>query len=135
MAVSQQRLDRRAAPTAPEKPAGSLIGVSFVGQAISGAAVLVLITLHMIAQHFLVPNGLRTYEDVISWLANPVVVTLEVLFLVFVTWHALLGARAIIFDWGLSARVERLITRLLILLGIATVAYGCWLTAVLVSRG
>ncbi len=53
----------------------------------------------------------------------------------FVTWHALLGVRAIIFDWGLPARAERVITRLFIVLGVATVAYGLWLTAVVVSRG
>jgi succinate dehydrogenase hydrophobic anchor subunit len=136
VAVSQQRLDQTPAAGAPDEPISrNILGVSFIGQAISGAAVLGLITLHMIAQHFLVSTGIRDYADVVAWLGNPILVALEVLFLVFVTWHALLGVRAIIFDWGLSARAERIITRCFIVVGVATIAYGAWLLAVVVSRG
>ena len=72
--------------------------LAWVYQAISGALVLVLITLHMVAQHFLVSTGLRNFADVIAWLSNPIMVVIEVLFLVVVTWHGLLGLRAVIFD-------------------------------------
>ncbi len=134
MAVTNQRVrDRATGPIAPAS--ANVVGVSFVGQAISGAAVLVLITLHMIANHFIVPNGLRDYAEVVDYLRSPVIVTLEVLFLVFVTWHALLGVRAILFDWGLPERAERAITWAFWVVGVATVAYGLWLTAVVVSRG
>ena len=135
MAASEGPMARRVAPAVPDEPGQNILGVSFVGQAISGAAVLVLVTVHMIAQHFVVPAGLRDYSAVADYLRNPLIVVIEVLFLVFVTWHALLGVRAIIFDWGLPARAERAITRSFIVLGIATVAYGLWLTAVVVSRG
>ncbi len=128
--------DRSIAERAPAEPgAGSILGLAFVGQSISGAALLILLTLHMIANHFIVPNGLRDFEEVVDYLRNPVIVVLEVLFLVFVTWHAMLGVRAIIFDWGLSARAERVVTSILTVVGVGTVVYGLWLTAVIVSKG
>jgi succinate dehydrogenase hydrophobic anchor subunit len=125
-ANGQQRRD----DPAPE-PAGGFGG--FFGQALSGAALLVLLTLHMIAQHFVVRDGLRRYADVVDWLKNPIVVLLELGFLVFVTWHALLGLRAILFDFGFSARVERALTWLFVVVGVATVGYGTWLVWTIVN--
>lgn len=104
---------------------------AFVAQVVSGAALIVLLGLHMIAQHFVVPTGLRNHADVMAWLANPVVVVLEVAFLVFVTWHAMLGVRAILFDFGFSARIERRITSALWVVGVATIVYGVALFAAL----
>ncbi len=114
---------------------GGIFGVAFVGQAVSGGIVLLLLTLHMVAQHFIVPNGLRNFAEVVDYMRNPAFVVLEVLFLVVVTWHAMLGVRAIIFDWGLSARSERIVTWVLSVIGLGTVVYGLWLTVVIVSKG
>jgi succinate dehydrogenase cytochrome b556 subunit len=106
---------------------------SFVGQVISGAALIVLLGLHMLAQHFIVPTGLRYYDDVIDWLSNPVMIVIEVAFLVFVTYHALLGIRAILFDFGFSERTERRITTVLWVVGIVTIAYGVVLFAAILN--
>jgi succinate dehydrogenase hydrophobic anchor subunit len=105
----------------------------FVGQVVSGAALIVLLGLHMVAQHFVVPTGLRYYEDVIAWLSSPVVIAVEVAFLVFVTYHALVGVRAILFDFGFSDRAERRITLILWVVGIATIGYGVALFAAIVN--
>jgi succinate dehydrogenase cytochrome b556 subunit len=105
----------------------------FVLQVISGAALLVLLGLHMVAQHFVVPTGLRYYEDVIAWLGSPVVIAVEVAFLVFVTYHALVGVRAILFDFGFSDRAERRITLILWVVGIATIGYGVALFAAILN--
>lgn len=105
----------------------------WIWQAVSGVLVLGLITLHMIANHFVVKQGLRDFHDVVVYLSNPIVLVLEVLFLFVVTWHGLLGLRAVLFDFGLSPRTERRITRVLWVLGIAIVVYGLWLTSVIIS--
>ncbi|MCU0483383.1 MAG: hypothetical protein MUC54_03800 [Chloroflexi bacterium] len=118
-------------PRSSDEPGGGAGG--FLGQVISGIALLVLLTLHMIAQHFVLPEGLRDYASVIEWVANPVVVVIELTFLAFVTWHALLGLRAIIFDYGLSAAAERWVTRAFVVIGVVTVVYGTWLLSVIVS--
>ncbi len=119
---------------AVERPAARPRGIpAFVGQVISGVALLVLLGLHMVAQHFVVPTGLRYYDDVIAWLQSPAVIVVEVLFLVFVTYHALLGVRAILFDFGFSERTERRITSILWVVGIATIVYGIALFAAIIN--
>jgi succinate dehydrogenase cytochrome b556 subunit len=105
----------------------------FVGQVVSGALLIVLLGLHMVAQHFIVPTGLRFYEDVIEWLNNPVMIVIEVAFLVFVTYHALVGVRAILFDFGFSERTERRITNVLWVVGIGTIVYGVALFAAILN--
>lgn len=106
---------------------------SWILQAITGVLLVALLGFHMWANHFVVEGGLRTYEDVVAYLAAPVILVWEVLFLGVVTWHALLGVRAIIFDLGLSRAAERTVTLVLTAIGVATVAYGLWLTYVIVS--
>lgn len=114
--------------------AGSGRDWGWVLQAVTGAAVLVLVSVHMIANHFVVPEGLRDYAQVVAYLSSPLVVALEVTFLTTVTWHALLGVRAILFDFGFSGRVERWITRVLAVIGVVTVGYGLWLTVLITSQ-
>jgi succinate dehydrogenase hydrophobic anchor subunit len=107
---------------------------SFVWQAVSGAAVLGLVTIHMVANHFVVPEGLRNFAQVVAYLSSPVIVVLEVAFLVTVTWHGLLGLRAVLMDFGFSPWAERWITRILAVVGVATVGYGLWVTSVIVGQ-
>jgi succinate dehydrogenase hydrophobic anchor subunit len=104
--------------------------------ALSGVAVLVLVTVHMVAHHFVVDEigGLRTYAQVLDYVANPVIFVLECLFLVVVTIHAMLGVRSVLFDLGLSARAQLLVSRGLTALGLVTIVYGFLLVGILASR-
>ncbi len=105
----------------------------WIWQAVSGVLLLALVTLHMVANHFVVKNGLRNFAEVVAYMSTPVIVVLEVLFLFVVTWHGLLGLRAVLFDFGFSPRTERTITRILWVVGVAIVVYGLWLTYTIVS--
>ncbi len=116
-----------------ETPEPGTRTVGWLIQVVTGALVLLLVTLHMIANHFIVPNGLRNFNDVVDYLRTPIVLFFEVTFLVVVTWHGLLGLRAVLFDFGLSARTERVVTWLLAVVGVVTVGYGLWLTSVVLS--
>lgn len=107
---------------------------AWLAQAVTGAAVLVLVTVHMVANHFVVPEGLRNFAQVVAYLSNPVIVAFEVTFLVTVTWHGLLGLRAVLFDFGFSPRVEAMVTRILLVVGVVTVGYGLWVTSVIVGH-
>jgi succinate dehydrogenase / fumarate reductase membrane anchor subunit len=104
--------------------------------AISGTALLVLVTVHMIAHHFVVERtgGLRTYRQVLEYVANPVMLVVELLFLVAVTVHAMLGLRGVLFDLAEGERARAWISRGLAALGAVTVAYGTVLIGVLASR-
>jgi succinate dehydrogenase hydrophobic anchor subunit len=124
---------RDAAQDRSEAPEPGSRSVGWLIQVVTGALVLLLVTLHMIANHFIVPNGLRNFNDVVEYLRTPIVLFFEVMFLVVVTWHGLLGLRAVLFDFGLSARTERVVTWVLAVVGVATVGYGLWLTSVVIS--
>jgi succinate dehydrogenase hydrophobic anchor subunit len=104
--------------------------------ALSGVAVLVLVTVHMVAHHFVVEEvgGLRTYRQVLAYVGHPVIVVLESLFLVVVTWHGLLGLRSVLFDLGLTEATQRRVSRGLTALGVVTIAYGLTLIGVLAAR-
>ena len=103
---------------------------------VSGLAVLVLVTVHMIANHFVVESigGLRDYHQVLKYISNPVIFVLESLFLITVTIHALMGLRAVLLDLDPGPRVRTWIDRGLIVLGILTIGYGFTLIGVLASR-
>ncbi|MBE3560763.1 MAG: hypothetical protein IMW89_16310 [Ktedonobacteraceae bacterium] len=95
-------------------------------------ALVLLLGLHFIANHFLVKGGLRDFADVVAYLRTPIILVLEVLFLVIVTTHAMLGMRAILTDFGPSARTEKWLSRALTVLGVVTAGYGLWLTWVII---
>lgn len=107
--------------------------LSWIWQAVTGAGLLILASLHMAANHFVVEGGLQNFADAQKYLSNPVIMPLEVSFLIVVTSHALLGVRAILFDLGLSEKTEKLVTQVLIVIGILTVGYGAWLTWAVVT--
>jgi succinate dehydrogenase hydrophobic anchor subunit len=124
------------ATTAPIEETGVHRSRTWRATAFSGVALLLLVTVHMVAHHFVVEEvgGLRTYAQVLDYIANPVIFVIECLFLVVVTTHAMLGLRSVLFDFGLSIRAKRLVARGLLVLGIVTVAYGFMLLGVLASR-
>ena len=124
---------------AVQTPSGSGAGSrsrSWRWTAWSGVALLVLVTVHMVAHHFVVERvgGLRTYHQVLEYIGNPWIVTIEAIFLVVVTIHAMLGLRSVVLDLGLSAPMKRWLERGLVVLGVLTVAYGFILIGVLASR-
>jgi len=122
--------------TAPTETTGVRRSRRWRVTALSGVALLVLVTVHMIAHHFVVDEvgGLRTYAQVLDYIANPVILVIECTFLVVVTIHAMAGLRSVLLDFGLSERMKRLVSRGVVILGAVTVAYGLALIGVLASR-
>jgi succinate dehydrogenase membrane anchor subunit len=108
---------------------------SWILQTFTGVMLVMLLGLHMVVQHFVVAGGLRNYQQVVQYISNPFVFLLEIAFLIIVTWHALLGVRAIVLDLGLKPATERRVTAFLSIVGVLTVAYGVWLSATIVSQG
>ena len=111
-------------------------GRSWVATTISGVALLVLLGVHMVANHFVVRSvgGLRSYRQVLEYMQHPAIFTIESLFLLFVTVHAMLGLRSVLLDLDPGPRLHRWIDRGLAVLGLATLAYGYFLIGTLASR-
>jgi succinate dehydrogenase membrane anchor subunit len=105
---------------------------AWLWQVFTGVALVILLGLHFIANHFIAKGGLRDFADVVAYLRNPMILVLEVLFLLCVTSHALLGVRAILIDFGLSEPAEKRLSQALTLVGVLTVSYGLWLTWVII---
>ena len=106
-------------------------GAWWIVQAITGLLLILLLGLHMIAHHFIVEGGLRTFDQVIEYISNPVIFILEVLFLIVVTPHAMLGLQSILMDLGPSAKAERNIRWIVRILTILIIVYGVWLAIAL----
>jgi succinate dehydrogenase hydrophobic anchor subunit len=122
--------------TAEQKAAKATAGKDSAGawwivQAITGLLLILLLGLHMIAHHFVVEGGLRTFNEVIDYVSNPIIFVLEVLFLIVVTPHAMLGLQSIIMDLGPSAKAERTIRWIVLIMTILIIVYGVWLAIAL----
>lgn len=102
----------------------------------TGVALLGLLLVHMVGHHFVVGSvgGLRDYEQVLDYIAHPVIFTIESFFLLFVTIHAMLGLRAVLIDLDPAPRWRRAIDVGAVVLGLATLAYGYFLIGTLASR-
>ena len=124
------------APAWPNSPGADHRSRTWRWTALTGVSLLVLVSIHMIAHHFVVDEigGLRTYDHVLEYIANPIIFMIEGAFLVVVTIHAMLGLRSVLFDLGIGARARRFVNKGLVALGSVTVVYGFVLIGVLASR-
>jgi len=104
--------------------------------ALSGVAVLVLVTVHMVANHFVVQQvgGLRTYAQVLAYIGDPWIFSIEAVFLVAVTWHAMLGLRSVLRDLNLHGPLGRVADRGPMVVGVVIVVYGLMLISILAAR-
>lgn len=101
----------------------------------SGIVVFFVLPIHLVVNHLVAPEGLLRYEDVVRYYLNPIVPVMEVIFLIVVITHALVGFRSILMDLNLPNRLQRWLDYLLFVVGIAGIVYGIWLVGVIVSRG
>ena len=108
---------------------------AWILQVVSGVLLIFLLGAHIVAEHFMVKGGLRDYAQVASYLSNPVVLAIESAFVVVLIWHAMLGLRAVLLDFGFGPRGQALITRGVIVLGTVTAAYSFWLIATIAAKG
>jgi succinate dehydrogenase hydrophobic anchor subunit len=106
-------------------------GSMWLVQAITGIFLVGLLGVHMIAHHFVVEGGLRDFQQVLDYIANPVVMVIEILFVIFATIHALLGVRAILIDLRPSADAMRAIEWGLRFVALVAIGYGIYLALAL----
>ncbi|NPA91578.1 MAG: hypothetical protein GXO55_09055 [Chloroflexi bacterium] len=109
------------------KARGVSTTIRWLLQAATGILLLLLLGVHMVANHFIAEGGIRTYDQVIAYLSHPVIWTWEALFLIIVTFHAMLGVRSVLFDLGPSPEAEKKINLGVAIGGIGAIVYGLWL--------
>ncbi len=101
-------------------------------QAALGIALIVLLAVHLIVNHWVAPQGLLSYADVIHYYDIPGIAWMEAIFLIAVTIHCLLGLHGILLDLNLRPRITHVLTGLLILTGVIAIVYGISLIRILV---
>lgn len=102
---------------------------------ITGLIIIVLLGVHFVVNHLVAPGGLLTYSDVVQYYQNPVIPIMEGFFLVFVVAHCLLGIRSIILDLNPAPTLLLWVNWLLVIIGVAAIAYGIWLLVVVSLAG
>jgi succinate dehydrogenase hydrophobic anchor subunit len=102
---------------------------------VAGLMIVVLLGLHFVVNHLLAPGGLLTHAEVVQYYQIPIIPFIEVVFLVFVIAHALVGLRSILLDLNPSNAVLRVTDILFWLAGIGFSIYGIWLVIVITQQG
>jgi succinate dehydrogenase hydrophobic anchor subunit len=102
---------------------------------VTGPILVILLLIHFVVNHFIAETGLLTYADVVAYYRNPIVPIMEILFLVTVVTHSLIGLRGILLDLNPARRLLKVMDWGLIIAGIAAISYGVWLALVIVSKG
>jgi succinate dehydrogenase hydrophobic anchor subunit len=104
---------------------------------VTGPLLILVFILHLMVNHYIgsLPSGLMTYNDIVHYYQNPIIPAVEILFLITVVTHSLIGLRGIILDMNPSRPVLRAINWFFSLLGIFSVIYGIWLVLAIASKG
>jgi succinate dehydrogenase hydrophobic anchor subunit len=110
----------------------SRAGRIWLVQAMSGALLLLFLSVHLIAQHLLVPGGLRDYASVVDYLRNPLALAAEIGLLASVIVHAVIGLRSTLID-VVGGTALRRISVALVAAGTVAFGYAIWLTLVVTT--
>ena len=100
----------------------------------AGLLVLIVLGIHFVINHVVAPGGLLTYEDVINYYNVPIVPVMEIVFLIVLVTHSLLGLRSIILDLSPMQKISRIVDYLFLAVGTIAIIYGAWLVIVLANR-
>lgn len=102
---------------------------------LTGLLIIAILIIHFIVNHFLAPEGLLSFNDVLNYYRNyPIVPIMEGFFLVFVVSHSLIGMRSIFLDLNLGKSTRQVIDVVLIVAGVVAIVYGLWLIGAILAQ-
>lgn len=103
---------------------------------VSGLLIILLLLIHFIFNHLTgtAGGGLLSFKEIVQMYTSPGYIFLEVVFLVTVISHGLIGFRAVILDLNPTRNVMRVIDPLLMILGVGSVIYGVWLLSAVAAQ-
>jgi succinate dehydrogenase hydrophobic anchor subunit len=103
-------------------------GILWLVKAISGGLLIVFLGAHLIAQHLLVPGGLRDFTSVVEYLRQPLALVTETLLVATVLVHAAIALRTFAGELVRNPRALRVVSYAIVLAAVATFGYTVWLT-------
>jgi succinate dehydrogenase/fumarate reductase cytochrome b subunit len=101
----------------------------------SGLLIFVILIIHFLVNHFLAPEGLLSFDEILAYYRDfPIVPIMEGFFVIFVVSHSLLGVRSIFLDLNPSRRVTRVVDVVLVAIGVVSIVYGIWLLTAILAQ-
>ena len=107
----------------------------WLAKILTGGLIIFILIIHFIVNHLVAEGGLLSWADVVQYYTNPIIPIMEIIFLIFVVSHALMGLRSVILDLKPSKTVLKGIDGLFIIIGIGAVIYGTWLIFAIMAQG
>lgn len=122
-----------------EYPAGPRTGETtwlWLVKIVTGPLLVLILALHLTVNHYLgsAHSGLMTYDDIIAYFRNPLIPAIEILFVITVVTHSLIGMRGIVLDMNPPRSLVALINWAFGLLGLFAIGYGIWLALVIAFK-
>ena len=108
---------------------------SWLIKLITGLLLVFILGFHFLVNHYLAPEGLLTWSEIVEFYQNPIIPILEGAFLISVISHSLIGLRGIILDLNPRQGTMRIITAGLWVIGVGFSVYGIWLLLRIVNMG
>lgn len=121
------------AGTRPRQRSRSAASRLWLIQALTGAFLIAFLGVHLVAQHFLAPGGLRDYDAVVAYLREPLALAAEIGLLASVIVHACLGMRSALVDVVPDGPGLRIASIAIAATGTLLVLYAIWVTVSVIA--
>ena len=108
-------------------------GLLWLIKAISGGLLIVFLGVHLVAQHLLAPGGLRDFASVVDYFHQPIALVTETLLVMTVLVHVATACGPSRPSSIRDRRALRVVSYLIVLVGVGTFAYTVWLTVNVLS--
>jgi succinate dehydrogenase hydrophobic anchor subunit len=110
-------------------------------QRVTGAGLIVLLLIHVIVNHYFniseaqkhILPGLVVFSDVADRFKTAGYWVIDVFLLSFVLYHGLNGIRNIALDYGARGAIERVVTAVLLAIGVAAFIFGIFALAAFID--
>jgi succinate dehydrogenase hydrophobic anchor subunit len=109
-------------------------GLLWVIKAASGALLVVFLGVHLVAQHFLAPGGLRDFQSVVDYLNQPAALLAEMGLVVAVIVHVSLAMRSLLIELIHSPRALRSTNYVIAATALGVFGYTVWITLTIVAQ-
>ena len=93
-------------------------------QRISAAVIVIALGLHIAYLHFITAGDPLTYAHILNRFKMPVLITFDLLLLIFGLYHALYGVYSVFLDFDAGKKEKVMVLGLLIVMGLGLSAFG-----------
>jgi succinate dehydrogenase / fumarate reductase membrane anchor subunit len=102
---------------------------------LSGFLLIAVLVIHLVVNHLVVSGGLLSHQQIVSYYQMAFIPAMEIIFLIVVVTHALLGLRSVLLDLKPSNKLLRVVNISFVLIGLAAITYGIWLVVAILNQG